>query len=385
MIENWTLRRLAYPGWKKRVGPLEEAQYFPHQKVVSKGTSQVTSSATRFSPSHSSAGSVLAFPQELLFQTQTRTVVLSRAGKAPQVWEAQPGDSDLPFRVFSLTKSLFTLLWAAVRLELSLPENVPLVNLGLPFRHPVPPELTLEHVWRMASGIRFQESFRWGSEQVRTFLHPNSRQTVLEARFTGRVGQTFHYNDYHTLLLGMLLEQALGGPSQDSQDPVLVQAWRERLWEPWGMESPCWWILDSQKWRFPKTESGLVLSAKTLEALGRLLLNQGVHQGRRLWDHSWLAQGWERQSSWHRPQDFSNVAGAWGNWLRQGKAWYGRHWWGLERRGEEAFFALGIHGQVLLLRPAISGVAVRLGNRWGTEQLWPEVLFDLLDDPGLVG
>ncbi|NNM53928.1 MAG: serine hydrolase [Spirochaetales bacterium] len=368
MKESWTYRRLAYPGWKKRVGPLKEARFFPSIKVSGNGfqTSAFGVSAT-----------------ELFRKTDTRAVLLSRSGQTPRVWEAQPGDVDTPFRLFSVTKSLFTLLWAALRLDTSLPEGVPLSELGLPFRHPVPPELTVEHLWRMANGIRFHESFRWGSEQVRTFLHPHSRRTILDARFDYPVGERFHYNDYHTLLLGLILERALGG-SWGSEEPVVVKAWRERLWEPWGVVDPCWWILDSKRWRFPKTESGLVMSARSLAGLGKLILAQGLHEGRPLWDHPWLVQGWDRTQAWHRPQDFARVPGAWGAWLREGKAWYGRHWWGLERRGEEAIFALGIHGQVLLLRPAISGVAVRLGNRWGGEHLWPEELFDLLDDQALV-
>jgi CubicO group peptidase (beta-lactamase class C family) len=277
-------------------------------------------------------------------------------------------------------------LWAAVRLDGGLPDDdtrLGDLDLGLPHTQADP--LTLDQLWRMSSGLEFSEALRWGTDQIRTFLHPDARRTALRARLIEAPGRDFHYNDYHTLLLGIVLEKFLEsrGLGGQKNEPTLIRAWRERLWEPSGIPENGAWILDSPRSGFPKTESGLVLGSRTLEILGKLILDQGIVGKKPLWDQAWLNAGFDRERAWNRPEHFARYTpSAWGSWLAQGHGWYGRHWWGLERRGELAWFALGIHGQVLLLRPAVQGTAVRLGDRWAMKGWWPEFLFDLLDDPG---
>jgi len=57
-------------------------------------------------------------------------------------------------------------------------------------------------------------------------------------------GQKFHYNNYHPLLLGLVLERATGRP--------VSQYLENRIWKPLGMEAPGSWSLDSVQSGFEK-------------------------------------------------------------------------------------------------------------------------------------
>jgi CubicO group peptidase (beta-lactamase class C family) len=52
-------------------------------------------------------------------------------------------------------------------------------------------------------------------------------------------GQSFHYNDYNTELLGLILKRATHQtPSEYLQ---------EKIWKPLGMEYPATWSIDSEE------------------------------------------------------------------------------------------------------------------------------------------
>jgi CubicO group peptidase (beta-lactamase class C family) len=61
------------------------------------------------------------------------------------------------------------------------------------------------------------------------------------------VGAAFKYNQYHPLLLGLILERTTGRSVS-----VYLQ---EKIWQPLGMEFPATWSLDSTKHGFEKMKA----------------------------------------------------------------------------------------------------------------------------------
>jgi CubicO group peptidase (beta-lactamase class C family) len=100
----------------------------------------------------------------------------------------------------------------------------------------------------MASGIRYEEFPLPNGDDALTYYYPDLRALALgETRIAGEPGVRFLYNNYHPLLLGVILERATGRS---------VTAWlQEKLWTPLGMEFDGSWSLDSEAAGLEKLES----------------------------------------------------------------------------------------------------------------------------------
>jgi len=273
-----------------------------------------------------------------------------------------------------VTKSVLSLAWGIADAEGRVP--------GLD--EPVFRGLTPRNLLRMDAGLGFDEGFATLNRQVLTYLHPNARATARRGRLEDPVADGFHYNDFHSLLLGVLLEEGLARsgwtPSGPVAEPVAAWVW-ERLLAPLGQEHPGRFVVDSGRHRFPKTESGLCLAADDLVRLGLLVLNRGEWEGKALVPRAWIdaatdpAQGWTGAPAFRR---YRNLA--WGPWLNTGRGAYGWHWWiAPEAGGTTAPFALGIHGQLLVVSPRHRAVVVRLADRWALQGWWPELLLEGLE------
>lgn len=298
-----------------------------------------------------------------LAATQTRAFRVVRDGVVTSSWDA-PGDApNRVGRLYSITKSVLSLAWGAADAEGRVP--------GLDV--PVHQGLTPRNLLRMDSGLGFDEGFRTLNTQVLTYLHPDARRTALRGRLVDPVAQDFHYNDFHSLLLGVLLEEGLARTGWKPSGPVAqpVAAWiGEKVLVPLGMEHPGLFVVDSVRNGFPKTESGLCLAADDVVRLGLAVLRGGA----------WIdastspSHGWTGAQAFHR---YRNLA--WGPWLSTGRGFYGWHWWGRHEAGPNTVFALGIHGQMVIASRRHRAVVVRLADRWALQGWWPDLILDALD------
>lgn len=315
---------------------------------------------------------------EVLASTRTRAFRVLRGGQVTLAWDA-PGDApERAGRLYSVSKSVLSLAWGLAAAEARVPGLDEVVHEGLSVRN----------LLRMDSGLGFDEGWARLNRQVLTYLHPDARRTARRARRDGPVGAEFHYNDFHSLLLGCLLEEGLAAtgwrPSGEVREPVA--AWiEERLLAPLGRRDAGGYVLDSARHRFPKTESGLVLSADDLLRVGALVLQGGLWQGRTLVPRAWIEASTSPASGWSGAAPFGRYRGlAWGPWLSTGRGFYAWHWWG-RHEGQDAptVFSLGVHGQILLVSPRHQAVVVRLADRWAYDGWWPDRIVDALDSGAL--
>jgi CubicO group peptidase (beta-lactamase class C family) len=224
--------------------------------------------------------------------------------------------------------------------------------------------ITLRHLLTMASGLRYRELRFFNGDDAKTYYWPDLRRLALEqTRIEGPPGRRFLYDNYHPLLLGLVLERVTGMP--------VATYLQERLWQPIGMEYPASWSLDSEASGFEKLESGLNARAIDFAKFGRLYLRDGDWDGRRVIPADWVAASTREEAT----VDRTRYEGG-GPITPAGPAYYGYFWWGRRRAdGGYDFSARGNHGQIIYVSPPARLIVVRNGERYGIEPAaWSRVL-----------
>lgn len=186
--------------------------------------------------------------------------------------------------------------------------------------------ITIKHLLTMPSGIRYVEQGMPWSDDATTYYAPDLRAVALSARIEGYPGKQFHYNNFHPLLLGLILERATGRSVSEYLE--------QKLWQPLGMEAPGSWSLDSTQSGFEKMESGINGRALDFARFGRLFLHKGNWNGQQLISQAWVDEA-IRVDTTTDPAPF-----------------YQYFWWVTPRDGQPSHFsARGNHGQFIYVVP----------------------------------
>jgi CubicO group peptidase (beta-lactamase class C family) len=306
----------------------------------------------------------------LLDDSGTTAFVVVADGRI--VWErfGNGGRADEPARCFSVTKSVASaLVGLAVGSGAIASVETP-IGAWLP--EPLDPrvrDLSLAHLLEMRSGIRFVEGVLPWRDEPRTYYATDLRRRVLTRTMTDAPGAFFHYNDWHPLLLTLLLECATRMP---------VTAWLQaKLWNPLGARSRGSMMVDhSGADGVEHLESGLTASAYDLANFGQLYLQDGVWQGTRLLPEGWVRSstspdGTRTDADWFRYYHDR----PWGRFLASGRVFYKWFWWGHRLDGNRYdFFAMGVLGQHIYVSPDTRTVIVRLSDRFPRGMWWAPLL-----------
>lgn len=201
--------------------------------------------------------------------------------------------------------------------------------------------ITLRHLLTMSSGIRYTEPdlpWPW-SDDTYTYYGVDLRDVALKRSEIERPpGQEWHYNNYHPLLLGLVLERVTR---------MSVSAYMAaRLWRPLGAAADATWNLDSDRSGFEKLESGINATALDYARFGLLFLRRGKLNGRRVVSEEWV----QAATTAHTATDYDNA--------------YGYFWW-VDAERPQNFYAFGNYGQYIYVAPAAKTVIVRSGRDWG--------------------
>jgi len=221
-------------------------------------------------------------------------------------------------------------------------------------RDPAFANITIHDLLRMSSGIKYRETWFLNGDDTKTYYYPDLRHLALEETTVIETpGSYFLYNNYHPLLLGMILERATGIP---------VAAYLEaKIWQPIGMEFDGSWSLDSESTGFEKMESGINGRAIDFAKFGRLYLNNGNWDGTQVVPADWVAKSTRPDASHisggYYPDEFI---------FKSGDGYYGYLWWGIRREESNYdFVALGNHGQFIYVSPKKNLIIVRNGESYG--------------------
>ncbi len=219
-------------------------------------------------------------------------------------------------------------------------------------------QITLRDLLTMSSGIHYEEGgFPWPfGDDTYTYYGVDLRDVALNrVRIDGPPGLAWHYNNYHPLLLGLVLERVTGTTVSDFM--------ARRLWQPLGAEADATWNFDSEQSGFEKMESGLNARPVDYARFGLLFLHDGEWNRRRI-----VSEDWVRAASGADPT--TGPASYHG---------YGYFWWiDVERPGR--FYAQGKYGQYIYVAPDADAVVVRFGRDWGIANTgWLATFRDIAD------
>lgn len=234
-------------------------------------------------------------------------------------------------------------------------------------------EMTIRDLLLMSSGIRFVPQDAKSAigemwifhDEALSYYYPDMRKMALELPASEEpVGEVFNYNQYHPLLLGLILERTTGRP--------VTTYMEEKIWKPLGMEFPASWSLDSEGHGFEKMESGLNGRAIDFARFGVLFLNEGRWNDRQI-----VSSDWVRESTAPDPDD-TRPFKVDQEWKEKG-GYYKYMWWGKTRPdGSYIFYAFGHLGQIIAVSPVDRVVVVRFGIDDGLDS-WDEVCEQLID------
>ena len=218
-------------------------------------------------------------------------------------------------------------------------------------------QITLRHLLTMSSGIRYQEGgFPSLGDDTYTYYGVDLRDLALNrTQIDGTPGVAWQYNNYHPLLLGLVLERVTGTSVSDFM--------AKTLWQPLGAEAAATWSLDSERSGFEKMESGVNARPVDYARFGLLFLHNGEWNGRRI-----VSEDWVRAATGAEPTTDS--------------AYYHgyRYFWWLDVNRPGRFYALGKYGQYIYVAPDADAVVVRFGRDWGVgNTTWLATFRDLAD------
>ena len=217
-------------------------------------------------------------------------------------------------------------------------------------------KITIRHLLTMSSGLRYSGEGGGGGplgDDAKTYYDPNLRELALTVEPEVEPGRRWEYNNYHPLLLGMVLERATDRP--------VATYLSQKIWRPLGMEAEGSWSLDSEASGFEKMESGINGRAIDFAKFGRLYLNRGEWKGKEVVPQSWVEES-TRVDTTTDPADF-----------------YQYFWWvDVVEPDRGRFMARGNLGQFIYVVPDKDLVIVRMGEDFGYNR-WPELLRSIAD------
>ncbi len=194
--------------------------------------------------------------------------------------------------------------------------------------------MTLRHLLDMTSGLDWKEPLN--NTPPVSFLEMERShdwvQFILDRPMAHDPGTTFDYNSGNPHLLSAILSKVTGRSARDYAG--------EKLFGPLGIDDVQW---RSDPQQVSAGGAGLYLQPRDMARLGRLWLQDGVWQGKRLLPEGWIDQA--RQAK---------VEMGMGPELR-----YGNLFWSIPAR--DMFMAVGYDRQLIMVMPKIDVVAVFTG------------------------
>jgi CubicO group peptidase (beta-lactamase class C family) len=232
--------------------------------------------------------------------------------------------------------------------------------------------LTIRDLLLMNSGIQYAEGDELPfymapfADDAATYYSSDMRQLALSVQADGgQIGEAFHYNNFHPLLEGLIIERATGMP--------VAEYLQDRFWQPMGAEAAGSWSLDSESSGFEKMESGINAHALDFARFGLIFLHDGRWNGTQI-----LPEAWVREST----QPLRPDARDWRTssfWPDYG-GYYKYHWWGINNDdGSYDFYAKGKFDQIVYVAPRKNAVVVRLGGRTDDTVNWALAIHSIVD------
>ena len=288
----------------------------------------------------------LTFREAMWDKSKTQGIMIIHDDEI--VYEMYRGDftADRLATVFSVSKSITSLLCGIAVDEgyiESIDDPVTKYLPELKGRDPRWEKLTIRYLLCMFSGLDFDDEYEFNIKALKSvnaiaklnYGH-NLMKQIRRLKFRCDPGTKFHYESMTTAILGVVIERATGFRYVDYLS--------EKVWKPLQMESVALINIDSRKHRVAHAFGGITCTLKDLAKIGRLYVNEGLWDGRRIVSEEWI----------HLTTDYNPKA-------TYHYSWYDVRFDGFETGEYPGFYALGICHQVLYVNPYKNLIMVRIG------------------------
>jgi CubicO group peptidase (beta-lactamase class C family) len=295
---------------------------------------------------------------------RTRAVVIVYDGRL-LVERYSPGiTKDTPLIGWSMTKSvtnaLVGILLGQGKLSIDEPVTVPEWNAAEDPRK----SITLDHLLRMSSGLRFVEEYEnnpASDVNIMLFLRPDAAAYATSMPAEARPDERWSYSSGTTNIISRMIRHTLGNQADYVAFP------RQALFNRIGMRSA---VMEMDASGTFVGSSFMYATARDWARFGLLYLQDGTWEGERI-----LPEGWVKYSTTPTP--------------KAPKGQYGAHFWlnrgdpenpgnrPFPRLPQDLFLAWGYQEQQTIIIPSRRLVLVRLGmthqGLWGLESFVEDV------------
>jgi len=268
---------------------------------------------------------------------------------------------------FSMAKSIVSLLIGKA-IERGNIKSVtePISNYIPEFENKEIGQTTVEDLLLMRSAIAYDEDkFLWFGDDTLTYWYDDLRELALShTKLTDKYNGCFHYNNYHPLLLCLILERSTG--------QSVSQFFEREIWQKIGAEYNASWSLDGKKSGFEKMESGINFRAVDFLKIGSMVLHDGSFNGMQIIDEAWLKNS--------TLCDFPINTAEYENTFLAGKnIGYNYMWYSTpSAQSRLDIIAWGKSDQILYISPGKDIVILRTGKTDGGVSNWVEALKGLI-------
>lgn len=268
---------------------------------------------------------------------------------------------------FSMAKSVVSLL-VGKAIENGNIKSVsePIANYIPEFENKAIGQTTIEDLLRMRSKIVYNEDkFLWFGDDTLIYWYDNLRELALShTNVTDEYNGNFHYNNYHPLLLGLILERSTG--------QSVSQFFEREMWQKIGAEYDASWSLDSKKSGFEKMESGINFHAVDFLKIGSMVLHNGYFNGTQIINDEWLKSS--------TLCDFPINTAEYENTFLSGKNIGYKYMWYSTPSAQSGYdiIAWGKSDQILYISPVNNIVILRTGKTDGGVSNWVETIKNIV-------
>jgi CubicO group peptidase (beta-lactamase class C family) len=312
---------------------------------------------------------VKAFGSEEALKGKTDTQGILIIHDDSIVYEHYEGDItiDRLGTVFSVSKSITSLMCGIAVYEGYIKSVDDVVTDYLPElkkKDPMWQKLTIRHLLDMRSGLDFDDTYSLqlkGLKRLNAMAKLNYGHNLMKQirglKFRCEPGTEHRYESMTSQILGVVIERATG--------KRYIDYLSEKVWQPLQMESPAVVNIDSHKHGVAHAFGGISTSMRDLAKIGRLYLNRGMWNGKRIVSENWIRQTTEYSED-NDGYHFN---------------WYNMSNIGADKAQYPGYYAHGIRGQVLYVNPYKRLIMVRMGKQDNTFASIPYV-FEQLSNSG---
>ena len=325
-INEWTFTHM------RRIMPVAEVRAEPGAPLPAGPALELSEVRAADDPTRSLA----ALPER---NHVTGLVILHRGRIVHESYPGRFASRSARFQLFSLTKSVTSLLVGIAHAEGDIPDLDGTVEAYLPeLAGSAFAPVTIRQLLDMTSGVGGAED--WTDPDA--IIHRYERavmnggsvfEVIRTAPRLAAPGARFNYSTIDTHVLGWVLEAAVGEP--------LAEILGEKLWRPIGAESDAFYFLSRADPRSALGGGSLNATLRDLARVGLLVARGGSWEGRQVVPREWI----EACRDGGRP---GLGVGELDPEFYPAHYGYSRLWWRLG--GEHrAITGLGVHGQFLVV------------------------------------